>query len=571
MSGEPNSFDIDVDSILKRYALADRRDYQVDCIRDTAEGLRQGNDVLIDLPTGTGKTVIYSPVVAELSEKGVRTLVLTATKRAQKWVGQEIKRFTGGKETPLVFGIQEYHCPILKANAQNWCCGELKETHCKPTGIRCGVILAEEDYKNSNLVVTNFSKFLLATTDSKHDLIVLDDSHSFENTKEQAYQISLQFALVRQAYEAQAENSSIRVFLENFLNLISEISERCVNPGEKEGPIPADYLSQLARLLPDSEEEAIEKEIRKLSGRDGSVVTKVFYFVRRCKAATRYQFYVQKDFYDPDDWDSSELVSKNDQFVDFVVKRRFGKARVIFATATSGEAISHATACTLKAYDSTNLSVTPKNRSSYPEIQGWFGKLRILVVEDIGDTRQPNSFERAMSITVETLKNRTERELVLFKNYRDQRRANEILSKVFPQSKLFFFDNSIDDGDVLEELANQSQISLASASSTLWEGINIKDLRIAIIVSPPFNRPQVGQKMNYPISERKMLVRLQQGIGRIIRSPKDWGVALLLDSRFDNYLNKRAFNPMLKEQVESLKADEVVSRVNELFETWGRQ
>jgi len=565
MTKESKSFEIDVDSVLAKYARVEKRDYQVDAIRDVAEALRAKHDVLIDFPTGTGKTMIYSPVAAQLSEAGERTLILTATKRAQNWVGTQVQKFTENGEVPLVFGIQEYDCPILKGKAQNWCCGELKETHCKPTGIRCGVIVSEEDFKTKQLVVTNFSKFLLASGESKYDLIILDDSHSFENTKEQAYQISLQFVFVRQLYEAQKEGTPLRALLENFLNLFSEIFERCVNPGEKEGPIPPDYLSRLARILPDENEATIEKEIRALSEPGVSLSWKIFYFLRRCKTSTKYEFYIQKDFYAPDDWDSSELISKNDQLVDFVVRHRFRNSRVIFATATPGDALTHASNCTLRQYDNSTLRVTPAVGSSYPEIEKWFLNLKILVVQNIGDTRETSPFEKAISLIVDTLKTRSERGLILFKNYRDQKRANNVLSKIFPQSKLFFFDNSIEDSDRLEQLASQSQISLASASSTLWEGINIKDLRIAMIVSPPFSRPPIGQRVLYQVLERKMLVRLQQGIGRIIRSEKDWGVAILLDTRFREYVNRRAFSPRLKDRVESLDSDHVVQRVNELF------
>jgi Rad3-related DNA helicase len=343
-----------------------------------------------------------------------------------------------------------------------------------------------------------------------------------------------------------------------------------VNPGEREGVIPADYVVQLADLLPDSAESDIESEMRRLPEREASIFRKIFYFLRRCKFSTRYQFYIQKDFYDPDDYDSSELISKNDQFVDFIVRHRFDKSRVIFATATPGEANTHASACTLRSYDDSTLKVTPRSDSSYAKIENWFDKLSIIVVDDIGDTRQTNAFEKAMSLLVETLRARTERGLVLFKNYRDQHRANQLLSKIFPQSKLFFFDNSMDDTDALEKLASQSQISLASASSTLWEGINIRDLRMAILVSPPFNRPQVGQRMNYQFFEQKMLVRLQQGIGRIIRGPLDWGVALLLDDRFLQYVRRKSFSQRLGKRVEVLKSNQVTSRVNDLFLEWNK-
>jgi Rad3-related DNA helicase len=134
---------------------------------------------------------------------------------------------------------------------------------------------------------------------------------------------------------------------------------------------------------------------------------------------------------------------------------------------------------------------------------------------------------------------------------------------MFAQGKLFLIDSSIQDSDFVEELASKSQVSLASASSTLWEGINIRGLRIAVIVTAPFIRSVVGKRLAYPDLERRMLVRLQQGIGRIIRNPSDYGVAVLLDSRFEKYVKKKHFDKRLLSRTEFISSDQVSSKIAE--------
>ena len=173
-----------------------------------------------------------------------------------------------------------------------------------------------------------------------------------------------------------------------------------------------------------------------------------------------------------------------------------------------------------------------------------------------------------MQLTTTILGSTNERALVLFKNYRDQKRAKDALSSSFSPDKLFFFDYSLEDSDKAEQLASQTQVSLASASSTLWEGINIKDLRLAVVVSPPFSRPQVGKKFNYPTAERRMLNRLQQGVGRIIRGKDDYGVGILMDSRFKKAVKQKHFSPRLRERVELISSADVASRIQELFSEW---
>ncbi len=546
----------------------EQRDYQIMSIKDTVDCLNKGRDILINLPTGAGKTVIYAPIVCEVSGNGGRALVLTATKQAQRRVDSEIRRFEQGSHPSLVFGVQSYHCPILEGDAQNWCCGELKEEYCKPQGIKCGVIEAEKDYQKSHLVITNFSKFLLAASDSNYDVIVIDDSHSFINAKEQAFQISVDFSLVRKLYDSGMRNTEIKELVENFLNIFAQVFERCVSPGSDQGVVSQEFIIHLSELLSDEKEKQIRSAIASSTGSDRTTLWNIFYYIRRCKSSSKYRFYIRKDYYDRDDIDSSELISRRDDLVDFVIRRRFGKGRVMFVTATPGDPTLHASSCTMRDYGESGVHTTPPADMPKPEIDNWFQKLIILIVNDLGDTREPEYLGRAIDLTTEILKHRTERALVLFRNYRDQRRANEYLSKIFSPDKLFFIDSSIQDKDVIQDIADRSRISLASASSTLWEGINIKELRLAVIMSPPFIRPSVGQSVDYLYWERRMLVRLQQGIGRLIRSQSDFGVAILPDIRFKKYINKGAFSAKLREKTEYLQSDQVLPRLDEAFSDW---
>lgn len=548
--------------MLSKYATVEQRDYQKACITDIVSALNDESDILVNLPTGAGKTVVYSPIVAEAYEDNLRTLVLTATKAGQRRVKSEIEKFLGTGESTLIYGIQEYDCPILNKKAENWFCAENKE-ECRKGKIACGVIKSDKEYSEKSLIVTNFSKFLLSSIGGHYDIIVLDDSHSFENSKEQAYQLAIQAARGRHLYQEGTKDDRLLALISDFLNIYAEVFERCIVPTEKEGVVSPHYISSFAALAKKHDMEELRKEIANIPPEEGrDVCWNIYYFIRRCAKASRFQFFVRSDYYDPEDWDSSELISRKED-IGFIIKKRFNKSCLVFATATPGDAIKHASSCSLREYEDTDLKITPSKNSVYEEIRNWFQKLNILVVTDIGDTRQLSPFNEAIELTTRILRNRAERALVLFKNYRDQNKANDQLTKIFHQDKLFFIESSNQDSDFVEELASRSQISLASASSTLWEGINIKDLRIAIIVTAPFIRPPVGKKQNYPDLERRMLVRLQQGIGRIIREPSDYGVAVLMDSRFQTYVKKKSFDNKLYERIQFLSSSQVLRRIDE--------
>ena len=60
-----------------------------------------------------------------------------------------------------------------------------------------------------------------------------------------------------------------------------------------------------------------------------------------------------------------------------------------------------------------------------------------------------------------------------------------------------------------------------------------------------------------------MLIRLQQGIGRIIRCPSDFGVAVLMDNRFDKYVKRRGFDKRLFRQIQFVKYNEVIPLIDE--------
>jgi Rad3-related DNA helicase len=471
-----------------------------------------------------------------------------------------------GDKSRLIYGIQEYDCPVLQRKAESWLCAEQRDA-CKKSGVACGVIQSEKEYNEKKLIITNFSKFLLARLEKPYDIIFLDDSHNFENAKEQAFQITIQGALARSLYDNKVGEPELQDFIIDFLNTYSDIFSRCISPGETDGVISQEYIMLLANLAEKYDMEKVKKEIAKIKqGKESYVCWNIYYFVVRCTKASEYQFFVRSDFYDQDDFDSSELISRKED-IGFFIKKRFNKSSLVFATATPGNPIKHASTCSLREYQENDLRITPSRDVIFPEIENWFQRLSILAVTDIGDTREPNPFNKAIDLTTQILRNRQERALVLFKNYRDQRKANDRLANLFKE-KLFFIDSSLQDTDFVEELASKSQISLASASSTLWEGINILDLRIVVIVTAPFIRPPVGKKQTHP-DERRMLIRLQQGIGRIIRKPTDFGVAILMDERFQKYVKRRNFDKRMSKRVQLVSSDQVIPLIDKALSRIG--
>lgn len=90
--------------------------------------------------------------------------------------------------------------------------------------------------------------------------------------------------------------------------------------------------------------------------------------------------------------------------------------------------------------------------------------------------------------------------------------------------------------------------SVLFSTGIFWEGIDIKGKSLSklIIARLPFpvvdpiseyKKSLYGDKRFSKVYIPKMLIKLKQGEGRLIRSETDTGIVCILDSRIDKYKN----------------------------------
>ena len=144
--------------------------------------------------------------------------------------------------------------------------------------------------------------------------------------------------------------------------------------------------------------------------------------------------------------------------------------------------------------------------------------------------------------------------LILCRNRSDARSIEQYLKGIKgirDRVYLFDYENTFRDIDALEEEINREidrgkNIILTSASSRLWEGVNIKGLKMLIVDALPYVAPEPYDKFekrgwsSWRTSRtfRFMIRRLQQGIGRLIRTEEDkWGIVVVIDGRFNAQWN----------------------------------
>lgn len=138
--------------------------------------------------------------------------------------------------------------------------------------------------------------------------------------------------------------------------------------------------------------------------------------------------------------------------------------------------------------------------------------------------------------------------LILFTSKNDLKEVYNILSKQNLKYKLLVQRMSSSQDEILEEF-KKDEDSVLLATGTFWEGIDIpgKALSNLIVFRLPFPVPDpiIEYKRNtcddflMEVSVPYMIVKLRQGVGRLIRKHDDMGIVAILDSRIGDSSNSK--------------------------------
>lgn len=157
--------------------------------------------------------------------------------------------------------------------------------------------------------------------------------------------------------------------------------------------------------------------------------------------------------------------------------------------------------------------------------------------------------EEANKILANILPSFDEPVLILCRSKQDARSISSYLESLPDVKKrLYVFENenTEHDIDLIETNINRQidagkNIILTTASSKLWEGVNLKRLKLLVVDALPYAMPEPYERQDsrswgsWKTSRpfRFMIRRLQQGIGRLMRTDDDpWGIAIVIDGRF---------------------------------------
>ncbi len=165
------------------------------------------------------------------------------------------------------------------------------------------------------------------------------------------------------------------------------------------------------------------------------------------------------------------------------------------------------------------------------------------------------------------------RTMVLFTAYQMMRRARQATKSTLEDADLALSVQGSDGGpaNVVRALIEDPKTVVYGVQS-LWAGVDVpgEALSQLVIVRLPFPRPndpvQQGRAVQYdnPFLEQSLpqaITTFRQGFGRLIRSPSDRGVCVILDERIISKQYGAQFEAALPVRVERAKAAKIASDV----------
>ena len=525
------------------------RDYQLPTIQELITGLQNDHDIAVQLPTGSGKSFIYIPLALAAASKGYRVCILEPTNLIVDQVTKEFLPYFQIEEEPLIVkGIENYKCLYTNCKADYAICTpDMRASVCEEKFCTCDVLEINKKLEESGIVITNFHKFLSTPSKKPFDLIIIDDSHGFESAKDGKFLSTINYRHIDAMYNKHEKNNDLLAQVSGeFMDIFDSIFDS-IPPGDMDKRVNNDDIDKISKIPNVSE---LKQEMASFDDYDRDICYDMINFIDACKKSTLNTFYVIKEFYNRDDITLSSLISRNsEEYQNMIIRKAFGDARVVFVSATMGDIQRHAEYCTNRNYNMMPLDVVPSIRPN--KIENWFNGLRVFEIKDYPE----KELDLAVIKTAEVIPKLKGKILLLFKNYRDQKRAEELL-KASITKEVTFIDDSYNT-EAVQKLVNDGGIIMATASSRLWEGIDIKNLAHVFIFHLPFVRPPVyiEKKRQFVFIQRKMLIRLQQGIGRLIRKEEDTGICVVYAHNLSRYKNMPTFSDDYRKRIEMIDLD----------------
>jgi Rad3-related DNA helicase len=507
-------------------------------------------------PTGMGKTYVIAGVTKALVQQGKRVCIALPSYTHLEEVmhshleklevdhttlhGLSALREDKGQGCPLKGG--KIPSPIFCNEAVDAPTGPYSQ---KCSSIDCTVRQELASLETSNVTLTVFHKLIAKTAlMNRFDVVIFDESHGLEPTLRNARLVKIRkhdLEVLKSATPASAD-----LFTE-VITVIDQLQSR----GKEDIPtvfVDRKIITPLKSVL-----GQVRENIRDLESGTGwynANTVSAYYSLERSIGAVDREEQYRFLYHD----ESILGIPLKITFAPF--GRKFGTKRpaVALISATIENPKFHANDAGFQFH----TLAPPIQVQSERLIRTRFNKRPIIGLVDGPvlrmDPQFPDSYKSARieaNKTIESIlpsfKHPT---LILCRNGTDARSIESHLRKTESvQSRLFLFEeeeSAIEletvETHINNEIEKGRDIIVTTASSRLWEGINLKSIRMLVVDALPYPSPQPSDRFERQAwgswrtsrTFRFMIRRLQQGVGRLVRTDKDpWGIVVVVDGRFN--------------------------------------
>ncbi len=200
-------------------------------------------------------------------------------------------------------------------------------------------------------------------------------------------------------------------------------------------------------------------------------------------------------------------------------------------------------------YDRLNIDRDSAEVHTFDDVFDYANQSEFIMVKDAVDPNDTGYVSYLAQQIDDILSHVQENTLILFNSLETIQQVYQQLqrSNVGYKNNLTILAQGITGtkGRILKRMQNEQRIVVLGANS-FWEGIDLPNdkLRLVIITRLPFEQPNSipqkaeeaflkaqGKQPFYQSTLPKAVLRLRQGVGRLIRTPEDYGVIVILDVR----------------------------------------